>query len=159
MTDALVTTDFQDGIVDIRLNRGGKHNSLTLEMFEAIASAGESLHANADARVAVLSGAGPSFCAGLDLSVMKTFLSPNKEEVARTLSLLGRKDGPENLAQRVGYIWHTAPVPVITPQPISDAEVSGTSFGIGMHWFSETMVSCTNAPRFAKLYSSWSPSA
>ena len=31
---------------------------------------------------------------------------------------------------------NTAPAPVITPQPMSAAEVSGTSFGIGTAWFS-----------------------
>ena len=32
---------------------------------------------------------------------------------------------------------------------MSDADASGISLGIGMHWFSFTMVSCTKAPMFA----------
>ena len=55
------------GVADIRFNRGDKHNSLTLEMFEAIAAAGAALREDNAIRVAVLSGNGPSFCAGLDV--------------------------------------------------------------------------------------------
>ena len=124
MSDALVEISSQDGIVDIRFNRGAKHNSLTLEMFDAIADAGEQLHAMRDARVAIVSGNGPSFCAGLDLSVMQK-LSPDAGSGAVPASrLLEKKGGPDNLAQRVGYIWHTAPVPVI-------AALHGVTFGGG----------------------------
>ncbi|MCZ6893201.1 MAG: enoyl-CoA hydratase-related protein, partial [Gammaproteobacteria bacterium] len=69
----LVTLDVSDGIADVRLNRPDKHNSLTLDMFRAIAAAGESL-ADPAIRVAVLSGNGPSFCAGLDFSIMRAIL-------------------------------------------------------------------------------------
>ncbi len=124
MSESLVTTNTNNGVVHIQFNRGSKHNSLTLDMFDAIAAAGEQLHCNGDARVAVLSGEGPSFCAGLDMSVMKTFLSADKAEAQAAMRLLERGDGPDNLAQRVGYVWHTAPVPVI-------AAIRGVAFGGG----------------------------
>ena len=90
MSESLVTTNTNNGVVHIQFNRGSKHNSLTLDMFDAIAAAGEQLHCNGDARVAVLSGEGPSFCAGLDMSVMKTFLSADKAEAQAAMRLLER---------------------------------------------------------------------
>ncbi len=38
----LVTVSIAEGIADIRLNRPDKHNSLTLEMFDAINAAASS---------------------------------------------------------------------------------------------------------------------
>jgi enoyl-CoA hydratase/carnithine racemase len=113
MSDALVTIDCTDGVADVRFNRADKHNSLTLEMFGAISDAIDTLNADRAVRVVVLSGEGPSFCAGLDLSLLQAMLAGG-EAAARTLaSLMRRDDGPDNLAQRVAYGWKAARVPVI----------------------------------------------
>src|SRR5690606_31274970 len=44
---------------------------------------------------------------------------------------------------------NTAPTPVSTPQPMSDAEVSGTSSGIFTAWVALTTVSSQKTPRLA----------
>ena len=124
MDEDLGEIDITDGIADIRFNRADKHNSLTLEMFDAIAAAGQALHDNPAIRVADLSGNGPSFCAGLDFSVMRSLLASEQDQTAAPDRLLTRADGPENLAQRVAYCWKSAPVPVI-------AAVHGVAFGGG----------------------------
>lgn len=120
----LVTFTCNEGIADIRLNRPDKHNSLTLDMFAALAAAGERLRSEAGVRVAVLSGNGPSFCAGLDFSIMRGMLGGPAEAQAVLATLMRRDDRPDNLAQRVAYTWKTAPVPVI-------GALTGVAFGGG----------------------------
>lgn len=121
----LVTFEVTDGIADIRLNRAAKHNSLTLDMFHAIVAAGEALHTDATVRAAVLSGEGPSFCAGLDLELMQAMIAPGERSVAVFEALTRREGGrPDNVAQRVSYVWKTAPVPVV-------AALEGAAYGGG----------------------------
>ena len=120
MTEPLVTYDNQDGIVEIRFNRPSKHNSLTLEMFEAIGDTCDRLAADATARVAIVAGNGPSFCAGLDLSVMRALDDANEAQ-----RLLATRPGqPGYLAQWVAFGWKAAPVPVI-------GVLTGVAFGGG----------------------------
>lgn len=120
----LVTVSITDGIADIRFNRPDKHNSLTLEMFDAIITAGETLADNPAVRVAVLSGNGPSFCAGLDFSIMAEMLKGPLNARAVMDKLLARDGRADNRAQRAAVIWKTMPVPVI-------AALHGVAFGGG----------------------------
>ena len=64
-----------DGVADVRLTRGDKHNGLDWAMFEALNEAIDEVAADEEARVVVLSGEGPSFCAGLDF---KSFMSEDR---------------------------------------------------------------------------------
>lgn len=66
MTD-LALSRLDDGILTITLNRPDKHNALSLDLIEALHDAVEAAHRNAQARVVILTGAGRSFCAGMDL--------------------------------------------------------------------------------------------
>ncbi len=120
----LVTVSVADGIADIRFNRPDKHNSLSLEMFDAINAAGEALANNPAVRVVVLSGNGPSFCAGLDFSIMAEMLKGPANARAVMDTLLARDGGPDNRAQRSAYVWKSTPVPVI-------AALHGVAFGGG----------------------------
>ncbi|MGE0485699.1 MAG: crotonase/enoyl-CoA hydratase family protein [Gammaproteobacteria bacterium] len=113
MSDTLVTIDCTDGVADVRFNRADRHNSLTLEMFAAISDAIDAVNADRAVRVVVLSGEGPSFCAGLDLSLLKAMLAGGEAAATTLASLMRRDDGPDNLAQRVAYGWKAARVPVI----------------------------------------------
>ena len=124
MVDELVKYKNASGVVEISLMRGERHNSLTIEMFEAIADAGRRLASDKSARVAILLGEGPSFCAGLDLSVMKQLIGDRQELKKIKDVLLQKGRGPENLAQRVATVWGTVPVPVI-------AVLTGVAFGGG----------------------------
>jgi enoyl-CoA hydratase/carnithine racemase len=114
-----IRTEVVDGVARVELNRPEKHNGLDQAMFDGIVQAGAALSQRTDVRCVVLSGAGPSFCAGLDFkSIMG---SPDAGA-----ALLGRApDSPANLAQRVGWIWQEVPFPVI-------AAVHGSAFGGGL---------------------------
>ena len=108
-----------DGVAQVRLTRGDKMNALDPEMFEHIIKAGQSLHAMKGLRAVVLSGEGPSFCAGLDTS------SFGREPSSDEPSLTERTFGNSNKFQQVATQWRKLPVPVI-------CAIHGVCFGGGM---------------------------
>ena len=112
-----VRIEIADGVADVRMVRAAKHNGLDGAMFESLSEAIDALSEDEDLRAVVLSGEGPSFCAGLDI---KSFAGggPN---------LLERDDDEvANLAQKVAYGWREkVPVPVI-------AALHGAVFGGGL---------------------------
>ena len=119
-TEARVSCTIEHGIAQVRLTRATKHNGLDPAMFDAVVELGERLMTERSIRVVILSGEGPSFCAGLDF---KAFMAGGPELQAK---LLGRGDAsPANLAQRLAWIWTELPVPVI-------AAVHGTCVGGGL---------------------------
>lgn len=116
----LVQITISDHIAEVRLNRPEKMNALSIEMFEAVNAAAESIKSNRDVRAVVLTGEGRSFCAGLDLA---NFTDP-------TVAVNGpfgdgRGGHWPNFYQKPGYLWKSVPVPVI-------AAVHGAVFGGGL---------------------------
>lgn len=114
-----------DNVAEVVLNRSDKHNALSLDMFEEIVLAGQALGVDASVRCILLRGAGSSFCAGLDSNVMKSLIV-DKQSAKETLGrLFKRDDGPDNIAQRVAYVWQKINVPVI-------AALHGAVYGGGL---------------------------
>jgi enoyl-CoA hydratase len=63
----------RDGhVVTVTMNRPGSRNAWSGEMLGAMADAWEMIDADPDVRVAILTGAGGSFCAGADLKAMSS---------------------------------------------------------------------------------------
>lgn len=115
-----VSIDLADtGVAQIRLTRGDKMNALDPLMFEALIEAGEALRSMKGLRVAVLSGEGRAFCAGLDLSNFAAAPDANRKP------LTDRTYGNANIFQEVAMTWRKCPVPVI-------AAVHGVCFGGGL---------------------------
>jgi enoyl-CoA hydratase/carnithine racemase len=109
-----------DGHVSrVTLNRPDKLNALNLALFEGLVEAGEQLQARPETRAVVLSGAGRSFCAGLDFPA---FMAGGP---AVQQKLIADRTGPANLAQRAAWIWRELDVPVIVA-------IVGHCFGGGM---------------------------
>ena len=75
-----VTVSIAGGIADVKLNRADKRNALDNDMFLAIAEAGERLKTEPGVRVVVLSGDGPSFCAGLDFGSFQQMAGGERTE-------------------------------------------------------------------------------
>ena len=119
MSEQRVTVTGSGGVARVTLDRSEKRNGLDLAMFEGLVAAGEAVASDPSVRAVILTGAGPSFCAGLDF---KWFMS-NPTEAQR---LLERTDASAaNLAQRASTIWQEVPVPVI-------AAIRGAAFGGGL---------------------------
>jgi enoyl-CoA hydratase len=62
-----VLVDVQDGIQTITINRPEARNAMTLAAAELIAAALDELDSRDDLRIGILTGAGGTFCAGMDL--------------------------------------------------------------------------------------------
>jgi len=71
MSDAILT-DVSDGVAVVTINRPEARNAVNGDVARGIAAATDEFDASPDVRVIVLTGAGGTFCAGMDL---KGFLS------------------------------------------------------------------------------------
>lgn len=74
-----VETERRDGVLLVTLNRPEAKNAVNAAVAEGIASAIEELDADGELRVGVLTGAGGSFCAGMDLKAFVQGESPHVE--------------------------------------------------------------------------------
>ncbi len=117
--DDRVRVQTSDGIAEVQLSRAAKHNGLDSRMFDALIEAGQRLRADNSVRAVVLSGDGPSFCAGLDFaSFMRTGMDIE--------ALLARDDSSiANYVQRAAWVWTEIPAPVVVA-------LHGNVFGGGL---------------------------
>ncbi|MEM1090764.1 MAG: crotonase/enoyl-CoA hydratase family protein [Pseudomonadota bacterium] len=117
-----VSVDFSDGIAHVRLNRPEKHNALNMALFRDLEETLEVLTRQPGLRAVVLSGEGPSFCAGIDLHS----LAAQPDQLQEMHRLLSDTDpNGSNIYQRVCVGWQRLPVPVI-------AAITGHCYGGGM---------------------------
>jgi len=124
MSEDRISITITDGVADVRMTRTDKRNALDNAMFMALAEAGERLKNEPGVRDAVLSGAGPSFCAGLDLGSM-TQLAGGGERPAEGNPGEMKEGRITHLGQQVAWVWQEVPVPVI-------AAVHGHALGGGI---------------------------
>ena len=136
-----VTISVGDGVADVRLDRPDKMNALDPAMFDGIVDAIGRLAGMREVRVAVLSGEGRAFSAGLDMASMAAGGSG--------LDIAARDWGPANKVQQVSWGWRELPIPVI-------AAVHGVAFGGGFQIMSGADVRIAHpATRFAIRESHW----
>jgi len=72
MSEQEVLVDVNDGVMVVTLNRPQSKNAANKALAEGVAAAMDELDSNDDIRVAILTGAGGTFCSGMDL---KAFIS------------------------------------------------------------------------------------
>lgn len=70
--EQVVLVDVADGVMTVTLNRPKAKNAVNRALAEGIAAAMDELDSNDDIRVAVITGAGGSFCSGMDLKAFVT---------------------------------------------------------------------------------------
>jgi enoyl-CoA hydratase/carnithine racemase len=119
MTDS-VTTEVQDKVAHVRLNRPEKNNAVNLAMFEELIAAGERIAADSGIRAVVLSGAGKNFCSGIDVSL---FAASEPQQLMQMMA--PQEPSPANLFQRAAFVWKEVPVPVL-------CAIHGVAFGAGL---------------------------
>ena len=129
-----VVVEIDGGVADVRLDRGDKMNAMDGEMFAALVHAADELAANRSVRAVVLSGNGPSFCAGLDFSGFQAMAGggggagegdgAGGTGTAEIGALETDRRHVTHRAQQAVWGWHELPVPVI-------AAVHGVAFGAG----------------------------
>src|SRR5512145_774666 len=67
-----ILTQVADGIATVTMNRPEKRNAMNGAMLTGLRATFDDLEARRDVRVVVLRGAGPAFCAGMDLKEMES---------------------------------------------------------------------------------------
>lgn len=117
-----LTVDVNEGIAHVQLNRPDKHNALNLDLFHELDLAIPKLSQEPGLRAVVLSGAGPSFCAGIDVQA----LAANPAQLKTMADMLTETDDSgANIYQRICLGWQRLPMPVI-------AAIDGHCYGGGM---------------------------
>ena len=109
-----LTTDAR-GVATLKLNRPEKHNAMSAQMIAELTQAAALIGADDAIRVAVLTGAGKSFCAGGDLGWMRDQMAADPE----TRFVEARK-----LAEMLNAL-NTLPKPLI-------GALQGNAFGGGV---------------------------
>ena len=130
---ARVRVDHDAGVAHVRLTRADKRNALDGAMFLAVAAAGERLKNDSSVRAVVVSGDGPSFCAGLDFGSFQAMGSGgaggngaggNAAQNGADIGAMA-EGRITHLAQQIAWVWQEVPVPVI-------AALAGHALGGGM---------------------------
>lgn len=125
MSEPRVTVEIDGGVADVRLDRADKMNAMDGAMFAALVETADELATNTAVRAVVLSGNGPSFCAGLDFSGFQAMAgSGDGGGTGNIGSLESDRAHVTHRAQQAVWGWHQLPMPVI-------AAVHGVAFGAG----------------------------
>ncbi len=72
MSDEPVQVDVEDGVLTITINRPEARNAVNGKVAESIAAALDRLDAEDELRIGIITGAGGTFCAGMDLKAFVT---------------------------------------------------------------------------------------
>jgi enoyl-CoA hydratase/carnithine racemase len=108
----------RDQFALVRLNRADKRNALSFALLSELKHAARTLSRDRTLRGVVLCGAGPAFCAGIDLAE----LGNPRNRLFALWELLRPGRG---LFQQAMLVWRELPVPVI-------AAIHGPCFGAGL---------------------------
>ena len=103
------------GVATLTLANPGKHNVLSQEMIDALSTAADQIAVDPAIRVVVLTGQGPSFCAGGDLNWMRAQMAGDAQM---------RRNAARSIAAMLGKL-NTLPKAVI-------GRVQGNAFGGGI---------------------------
>ena len=107
--ESLFSQQIDGPVAWLTLNRPTLHNALNAELIAEFHRACQALAANREVRAVVLSGAGPSFCAGADLNWMQASLHySHAENVADAAQLDGLLAALDQLPQVVIGRMHGA---------------------------------------------------
>src|ERR1700728_3810834 len=120
LTAAGLDLQIDDAVATVTLSRPDRRNAMTPSMWRGLARIGEQIPEQV--RVVVIRGAGPSFCAGIDLRMFSAEGIPGEERNPRP-SEPGFHDSIAGF--QAGYLW------LRNPAIVSIAAVQGHAIGAG----------------------------
>jgi enoyl-CoA hydratase/carnithine racemase len=130
MPDAQLT--ITDGVAEVRLTRPERRNAFRDEMYDDLLHAAARVREDRTVRAIVLTGAGSTFCAGMDTSGFDLMRAEGRSAAWRpadadeTAAAIVDVDGLTlGRGQRAVLVWTTMAVPVI-------AAVQGAAVGMGL---------------------------
>lgn len=88
---SLVSVDFTDGILIITINRPEARNAISFETAQQLSAAFDEMDARDDVRIGILTGAGGTFSAGMDL---KDFAKTRKRSAVEGKGFGGLNESP-----------------------------------------------------------------
>lgn len=101
MSEPVILIEKKDGIATITLNRPKSLNALSMELRQAISDTFENLKNDSSVAVAILTGAGRAFCAGIDLKEVSA--GDNKlEELVKNRKTSDRSGGLVTALKKFG---------------------------------------------------------
>lgn len=116
-----VTVTISEHVAHVQLNRPEKRNAVDQQMFDDLIAAGAEV-ARSKARVAVVSGAGESFCAGIDIASLGEMIGADMQALIMPRT---HGEGTTNKWQEAAMVWHRLEIPVI-------AALHGAVYGAGL---------------------------
>lgn len=124
----VVNQETNSGVLHIQLNRPDKRNALNDQMFDELAAAAEEARDNPELSAIVVSGAGRSFCAGLDFTAHKAFAAEGatgQRPFADPNDPTSTGQRQPGRGQRIVRAFRDSPAPVI-------AAIHGHAIGGGL---------------------------
>ncbi|MDP2124615.1 MAG: enoyl-CoA hydratase [Parvibaculum sp.] len=104
MSEPVILVEKSGSIATVTLNRPGAMNALSRDLGRAIAETFEDLEADENIRVAILTGAGKAFCAGLDLKELGGDASAVGGNSGGVNSTIGDKDPVTSIGRFSGPV-------------------------------------------------------
>lgn len=104
MSEPVILVEKSGSIATVTLNRPGAMNALSRDLRRAIAETFEELEADENIRVAILTGAGKAFCAGLDLKELGGDASAVGGSAGGVNSTIGDKDPVTSIGRFSGPV-------------------------------------------------------
>ncbi len=125
-----LTYEIDDGVLTVTLNRPQKYNAFTVEMCNELIDAFGRASADDDIHAVILTGAGKTFCVGMDLSVSGNVFGLDTSRAPTLTDLMERYDDPDvvngvrDTGGRVSLAIYNCTKPVI-------AAINGIGVGVG----------------------------
>lgn len=117
MSESVLLIEVSDRVATITLNRPESRNALNNELRRALPQAIADLDGNPEVEVLVLTGAGPAFCAGLDLKELGSGAhnpGARPDVVGSGDSGTEERRAPNNSGRHAPYVMDRGPFPIRT---------------------------------------------